>query len=226
MRRCAVSADKQAPWIWGDKTPNNMLHLPLLADAFPGARVLHIIRDPRDRSASVRRVWGADPLLAAEAWARKVTVARRDGVLVGDRYRELIYENLVADVSQTMQGVCAWLGLPFDERVTRLDRTADRYAVRGEEPGRVAPARARGYLDGLSRHEVRRIEEIVAPVAAELGYLSGASALERRGVAFRERLLRVGFDRGRKAHFFLRRWGFAGALRHMARRAFVYPLGR
>src|SRR4051794_17280172 len=36
---------------WGDKTPAYVLHMPLLAEAFPGARFVHIIRDGRDVAA-------------------------------------------------------------------------------------------------------------------------------------------------------------------------------
>ncbi|HEX9619416.1 MAG TPA: sulfotransferase [Polyangiaceae bacterium] len=225
MRRCAVSEGKQAGWLWGDKTPNNMVHLPLLAQAFPRARMLHIIRDPRDRAASARRVWGADPLLSAELWARKVATARRDGMTLGERYRELRYEELVADVERRMRKVCEWLELEFDAGVTRLERPPDKYAPRAEASGRISASRTAHRKDELAPAEVRRIEEIVAPVAIELGYLPRDSAARHRGVTFGERLFRVGVDRGRKAGFFLRRWGLRGAVRHIARRAFLYRLG-
>ncbi|RMF40576.1 MAG: sulfotransferase, partial [Anaerolineae bacterium] len=43
---------------WGDKTPLYVQHIPLLADLFPGAQFIHIIRDGRDAALSARKKWG------------------------------------------------------------------------------------------------------------------------------------------------------------------------
>ena len=34
----------------GDKTPNNLLHLNAISEAFPGCKFIHIVRDPRCRA--------------------------------------------------------------------------------------------------------------------------------------------------------------------------------
>src|SRR6476661_436967 len=38
---------------WGDKTPENVLHVELLARLFPGAVFVHVIRDGREVAASL-----------------------------------------------------------------------------------------------------------------------------------------------------------------------------
>lgn len=47
--------------VFVEKTPQNALHLDVLLEHFPGARFLHVIRDPRDVAASMlaaSRSWG------------------------------------------------------------------------------------------------------------------------------------------------------------------------
>src|SRR5262245_2966200 len=111
---------------WGDKTPLYMQHLGVLAQLFPDARYVHLIRDGRDTALSFLAVppgimtegWGhpRDAAGFACQWATEVRAARSLGSRVGaDRYVELRYEALVADPAEELRGVCAFAGLRYDE---------------------------------------------------------------------------------------------------------------
>jgi hypothetical protein len=55
LRRAASAVGKAR---WADKTPQNFLHLDLLRGAFPSARFLYLVRDPRNVLASYKHAHG------------------------------------------------------------------------------------------------------------------------------------------------------------------------
>src|SRR5690606_18762378 len=119
VRARALEAKPGATW-FVEKTPAHSLDVDLIARLVPGARVLHVVRDPRDVVASMLRAsrgfgddWAPDGVLAAAAMYRRyVTRARASGARLGDRFREHRYEDLVRDGPGE---VLAWLGLPPSE---------------------------------------------------------------------------------------------------------------
>src|SRR5690606_34430729 len=54
--------------IVGDKTPEYITRVPLLAQLFPRAKFVHIMRDPRDYVVSIRKAWGKSLPRAAQRW--------------------------------------------------------------------------------------------------------------------------------------------------------------
>ena len=135
---------------WGLKLPEAMLVLPLLIDAFPRARVVHLTRHPV--SSSLRRTHmtsrlsnpvGAvalpaayryskrDPALIAVdepylhnacSWNFQVSRIVRYGrdVLGGDRYLEIAYEDVCADPSRIAAAVRSFLRCATEPRATTL----------------------------------------------------------------------------------------------------------
>lgn len=100
----------------GDKTPTYVTALPLLADRLPGAKFVHVIRDGRSVAASIERMpWGPRSTEGALAhWERVVRSGRRAGAGLGDRYREVRYEDLVESPIQALMKVTDHLGVAFD----------------------------------------------------------------------------------------------------------------
>ena len=113
---------------YADKTPSHIVELELLAERFPNAQFLHIVRDGRDVAASmVTMNFGASRFAeAARTWRRKTVRAHRIGLTLGPaRYRELHYEDLVADPGRTLETVCEFLGLPDDPGMLDYHERAD-----------------------------------------------------------------------------------------------------
>lgn len=125
------------PVVVGDKDPKNIEFLPALHAAYPRARVLHIVRDPRavlasrmDAAWSKSRPWAVHPLVQAAQWAR----GRRLGAaLYGPRWLELRYEDLLADPEAVLRRVCAHLELDFDAAMLDFGGAARRLVDRSEE---------------------------------------------------------------------------------------------
>ena len=136
---------------WGDKTPLYMQYLPLLEQLFPDARFVHLVRDGRDAALSFLSVpagimtegWGhpRDAAGFACQWATEVRAARELGRRVGTaRYLEVGYEALVAEPEAGLRGICAFLGLAYDEAM--VDYAGKTESARKEHQQRLERAAA------------------------------------------------------------------------------------
>lgn len=173
-------ADHRGKRRWGDKTPQYVRIIPLLHELFPDARFVHIIRDGRDVALSYLSVpWGPrDIWTAARKWRRDVSAGRTAGSALGpERYLEITYERLVAEPKQTLEEVCAFAALPFDERMLQHHRDADRRleAPADETEFHAASTRAvtsglRDWRSQMSPAHVMSFEAVAGPLLSDLGY--------------------------------------------------------
>src|SRR3712207_7075395 len=90
-----VGAPRGSDLIWGDKSPMYTEHIGLLAELYPQARFIHIVRDARDCCLSAHNAWRKNMVRWAQRWAEGVTKARADGRRIPDRYLEIRYEDLL-----------------------------------------------------------------------------------------------------------------------------------
>jgi hypothetical protein len=101
---------------WGDKTPIHCLYLTTIRHVLPEAHFIHLIRDGRDAALSLREMWfspGFDIEVQASYWRDCVMAARRDGAGCAD-YIEIRYEDLICNPQETLNRVCAHVGLSFE----------------------------------------------------------------------------------------------------------------
>lgn len=98
---------------WGDQTALVELFTDELMAAYPGARVIHLLRDPRDRYAAARAKYGerATSLGGTTArWMLSASCAQRCGQAYPDAYRVVRYETLVTAPEQTLRELCEFIG--------------------------------------------------------------------------------------------------------------------
>jgi|GEM_PF-1288501 len=184
IQQIVLSAIKDDPdlRIFVAKTPSDSLLTPYIRTVFPEARFVHIVRDPRKTVRSLlqaSRSWGGSwaprsAIVASLIWRAHVLGAR-EAAEVGDRYLELRYEDIRADLPGQLHRVTQMLGLP-DEGV----RTPDAHqvlssavtAVLGEPELREPP----GFGDGtpsripLGPFKVWLVEWVCGDVMTEVGY--------------------------------------------------------
>jgi hypothetical protein len=138
--------------VFVDKYPLNTLKLPLIAKLFPQARILFACRDPRDVVLGCfRRRFRMNAatyeLLTLPGAAALYDVTMRFGELMrpvfGGNWREVRYENLVADFAGETRAICEFLGL---EWVAGMDD----FAQRARERERSTPSTAQ-LARGLDR---------------------------------------------------------------------------
>lgn len=153
---------------WGDKTPLHALHLDLLWERFPDARVVAMVRHPVPTVASLRRMPWSSGCVAVDAVLVQHTVRH----LVDDpRLMRLKLEDLLADPEAALRRVLAFVDEPWDDRVldhaAHADFTGDPrlpWLTSAEAPLRPAAPRP----VELSPGEVGLVERICPP--APLGY--------------------------------------------------------
>jgi Flp pilus assembly protein TadD len=139
-----------------DKMPNNFLHLGLISQLFPGARVLHMVRDPADTCLSCfrQRLGAGLPHTTKIEW---LGAYYRSYVRLMEHWEAVLpitihrvhYADLVREPEVTLRSVFSVLGIEFDarslspHRSKRIVTTASRSQV--QQPlythsiGRAAP---------------------------------------------------------------------------------------
>ncbi|MER7166919.1 sulfotransferase [Micromonospora sp. NPDC000207] len=101
---------------WADKTPLYALSVDFLAEVFPDAQFVHVIRDGRDVVVSHRKRFGYwSAVKCVVKWPRYIRVARASAAaLPPDRYLELRYEDAVGEPEKTMRTLFEFLGEPWE----------------------------------------------------------------------------------------------------------------
>ena len=120
---------------WGDKTPGYVMHLELLHKLWPEARIIHMIRDPRDVVPSILSYWEVgpqtnNPLEVIWYWKKQVATGMREGPkYFGDRYLEVRFEDFVAHPEEKLQEVCGHIGAAYEPEMLAYYQTAERYVA-------------------------------------------------------------------------------------------------
>jgi hypothetical protein len=155
--------------IVGDKTPEYLTQVPLLSELFPGAKFVHIVRDPRDYVISMRKAWGKSLLRAAYRWKTWIRKFGVDVRALSVDYVEVRYEDLLSAPRPTLQKICDFLEVEFEPAMLTLDQPAENL---GDAQGAVTiVANNFGkWKQRLGAAEVRQIEKIAGGLMAELGY--------------------------------------------------------
>lgn len=106
-----------------EKTPKNEEHLDEIFEIFPQARVIHLVRDPRAVYLSNKRSdsYRMEPGFAARQWVKSLRCTLRQVVKFGRGPQILIvrYEDLVTRPHETLQSLCGFVGVDFDETLKR-----------------------------------------------------------------------------------------------------------
>ncbi len=121
-------ADRLGKPRWGDKSLHTERYADTVLREFPEARIIHMLRDPRDRYASVLKRWkhvrggvGA----ATAAWLASIRLAERNHARHPGRYLILRYEDLASDPVGQLQQVSDFIGEPYDSGMLGMEGADD-----------------------------------------------------------------------------------------------------
>ncbi|MBO86496.1 MAG: hypothetical protein CL927_14165 [Deltaproteobacteria bacterium] len=122
---CRLHGGAPLSGVWGDKSPGYLHHLPLIFTLFPRARVIHIVRDPRDQVQSAFKAWHKDRLRSAARWSEGI-IAARDALKDTGRSSMVVrYEDLVASPAVVLKKICTLLEITFDPAMLQLGRPSE-----------------------------------------------------------------------------------------------------
>ncbi len=108
---------------WGLKTPLNEFATEQIFAAYPGAKMIHMLRDLRDVVTSrAKRFENAAILETYALWKRSVQLGQRYQALYPDRYIVVRYEDLTADPEAVIRRVCAVIECDFLPEMLTMGR--------------------------------------------------------------------------------------------------------
>jgi hypothetical protein len=185
---------------WGDKRPHYTHFVEPLLRMFPDAQLVHVIRDPRDCVASLKRApwWKRSTYHGIATWAAAIDnvdeASRRwPGVVIPVRY-----ERLVSDPEAEAKVLCASLGEAYEPAMIDPGEAA---AVAVPERKhwhaytRVPPTTERigGWHEGLERWEASLCDAVLGDRMRAFGYET--ARLGRPGAAHLLRYARARAER-------------------------------
>lgn len=164
---------------WGDKSLHTERHAETVFRHFPDARILHMVRDPRDRYASVVKRWkhvrggvGA----ATAMWLDSIALGERNAARWPDRYRLVRYEDLASRPVESLRAICAFIGEPFEPAMLAMGGAEDfrdqgGNSSYGDIPVGTISTRSIGrFRDVLRPAEIAFMERLAGGVMRAHGY--------------------------------------------------------
>ena len=175
--------DKNVPGIFGDKNPTYSLFPGTMVRIIPDAKIIYIVRDPRDHIISMKKagLGNGNIIRMAIQWK----IAFKDICNIKDHKPESVYilkyEDLVSEPEKKLQAFCDFLGIQFDpvmlnfyfkkDKYTdlfRVDGVDERFHSKLFQP--VTPSRTNRWKTEMNPNEIALIELCVRKLTAHSGY--------------------------------------------------------
>jgi hypothetical protein len=154
-------AERRGRSRWGDKSLHTEHHAAEIFGELPQAKMIQLVRDPRDRHSSVARRH-ADSQIGVGAttgrWLASVRVGQANAERFGDdRYRIVRYETLANHPESTVRELCEFLQLRYDPEMLEMRGVTDRADYSGNSSfEQIAPG-------VISTRSIGRYNEVLEP---------------------------------------------------------------
>ena len=187
---------------WVEKTTSSEIFAHEIVNAFPGARFIHIVRDPRDNYSSLKSGWekrysylndSSNMEDLRESCIMRGVLGMKIGILNQqvfgtERYHILKYEDLVGAPEATLNKLANFLGIDYDKSL--LNPTVCGLAWKGnnfegKSFDRVSKTRVGKWTKRINEHEAALMEFHFSNVMDHFGYKKVFSVAEQIAAASR-----------------------------------------
>lgn len=164
---------------WGDKSLHTEEHADQVFSEFPQAKMIHIIRDPRDRYASVlkrlnatRKRVGVDTV----KWLYSARAAKRNLQRYPGRFLAVRYETLAYHPEETTRLVCDFINEPYTPAMLTLKGEATYHqqgansAFEQFEPGTISTRSIGRFRQVISNSEIAFMQRFAGRMMTEFDY--------------------------------------------------------
>jgi hypothetical protein len=174
---------------WGDQTEFIERCADKIFSAYPDAKIIHMLRDPRDRYESMlhkpHRRGGLG--VATARWHTSATLAQKNQSKYSERYKVIRYEAMVTSPETTLKEICEFLGEKFFPEMLRMQNEA-RFAGQAldkadESNGPLTTQYIGCHLNRLRARDVAYIQKQTGELMSTFGY-----SLEPIHFSWKERL--------------------------------------
>jgi hypothetical protein len=163
---------------WGDKSLHAEHSASDVFAEFPRAKMIHLLRDPRDRHASVvKRYPDREKGIAGTtaSWISSTRAGRRNLRQHPDRYLMIRYEDLAREPETTMRAVCEFIDEPYDAAMLTMQDTPDHGEIGGNSSfGQFEPG-------SISTRSIGRYRTVLAPADVAFVQRWAGSLMEAHG---------------------------------------------
>lgn len=189
---CMIRARKAGKTRWGEKTPRHVYCVPEILKAYPNAKIIYVIRDPRAVVASYRD-WKTQDNVPESRWgefhrddarARKsyhlliITLMWRSAVRTmrslqqarGDaRILTVRYEDVVREPERALERICRFLGADYTDAMLAVPMNNSSYA-RVDLASGISTAPTERWRTKLTAAEIAAIQSNCRVEMLESGY--------------------------------------------------------
>jgi len=148
---------------WGDKSLNTERYAELIFAAYPGARILHMLRDPRDRYSSSLKRWKTSRSGiggATALWLTTIGLAERNQARYPEQYMIVRYEDLASQPEKTLREISDFIGEEYAPEMLSM-RGAQQFRDEGgnssygqREPGKISASSVGKFRKVLTGRQV------------------------------------------------------------------------
>ncbi len=172
---------------WVEKTPRHLEVPELITETWPRARIVRIVRDPRDAAVSLTKVpFGTPSLLTNLSVLARMNEAAADFYRESDAALTVRYEDLVAQPEHELHRICEFVDVDYEARM--LDDRSGATGVaaahewwKGDATGPLDPSRSGRWADEMPPAVQHYAALNLGPMLEEHGY--GGAVRPKRSLA-------------------------------------------
>ena len=162
---------------WGDKSLDTERYADPIFAAYPKAKFLHMIRDPRDRYASAQTRWKARGRVGAGTaqWLTSMRRAKRNQRRHPDSYKIVQYEMLVSRPEETLSEICEFVGEEYTSSLLSMGG-APRHRHQGNSSygshkhSQIFTSSLGRYRQVMSKQDILFMQSFLTRYMADLNY--------------------------------------------------------
>lgn len=173
-------AEREGKPRWGDQTGVIERYADQIFAAYPDAKMLHMIRDPRDRYAGSLALWPNGKARAGGAvarWIYTTILAKRNINKYSGRYMTVKFEDMVYETERTIREVCAFLGEEFDPEMLDMPGAPEhrdkliRRSHGNPEKSPLSPQYIGIFLKNVPMDEIAFMQSVAGRSLRHFGYV-------------------------------------------------------
>ena len=163
---------------WGDKSLHTEHYADQVFTEFPRAKIIHMIRDPRDRYASIiKRYKGRTKGVASTTmqWLTSASWAARNASKYPGSYLAVRYESLAQSPERTVRSTCTFLNEEYEPSMLMMDgipehRDGGNSSFERLTPGTISTRSIGRYQKVLTPREIAFIQAHAGKEMTAFGY--------------------------------------------------------